>query len=117
MLLHRDAVSFHSCITAIFLHYSNAMPRIERQSLCPSGVQEYGPMARPPKYESEAEKPVNVSLRLPRDLYEPSTASCQEAPYDTHSTDCGGATPAPRGTDWPQRHYRLTRYYCNAGTE
>jgi hypothetical protein len=27
-------------------------------------------MARPPKYESEAEKPVNVSLRLPRDLYD-----------------------------------------------
>jgi hypothetical protein len=27
-------------------------------------------MARPPKYQSEAEKPVNVSLRLPRDLYD-----------------------------------------------
>jgi hypothetical protein len=27
-------------------------------------------MARPPKYVSEAEKPVNVSLRLPRDLYD-----------------------------------------------
>jgi len=27
-------------------------------------------MARPPKYKSEAEKPVNVSLRLPRELYD-----------------------------------------------
>ena len=27
-------------------------------------------MARPPKYATEHDKPVNISLRIPRDLYD-----------------------------------------------